>query len=154
MNAVVDIDGPSSFARVRVGRVVEVRAHRLWSSADITKLKAQVFAAMRGAAPEAVICADYRNASALSREAADTWSQAMRASNPMLTRSAILVNPTNTILKLQIERILLCAGDRNRRRLFSSVAELRDWVAPVLTRSEREAAGAFLSCPPSTNSGG
>ena len=154
MNAGVNIDGAPSFARVRVGRVVEVRAHRLWSSADITKLRAEVFAAMRGAGPEAVICADYRNASALSREAADAWSQAMRESNPMLTRSAILVEPTNTILKLQIERILLCAGDRNRRRLFSSVAELREWVDPILTRSERAAAGSFLSCPPSMNRGG
>ena len=49
MNGFVDTDGPPSFARVRVGRVVEVRAHRLWSSADITKLRAEVFAAMRGA---------------------------------------------------------------------------------------------------------
>jgi len=154
MSEVVETDGAPFFARVRVGRVVEVRAHRLWTSADITKLRDEVFAAMRGTGPDAVICADYRNASALSREAADAWSQAMRESNPMLTRSAILVGTTNTILNLQIERILRCSGDRHRRRLFSSVAELREWVGPILTRSEREAAAAFLTCPPPTHPGG
>lgn len=132
-----------SLARVRVGRVVEVRLRRLADPTDLESLNAGVFAALQRAGPRAVICADYRRAKPLSPQVASAWSRAMRSANPAIARSALLLDPANTIFNLQAERVVRCAGSP-ARRLFSEIDDLCRWVADDLTHPERDALREFF----------
>jgi len=134
---------PSS-ARGRVGRVVEVCVRRLGDLSDVQSLNSRVFGAVQHAGPGAVICADFRRASPISREVADAWSRAMREANRALARSALLIDPANVTFNLQVERVVRCAGNPDRR-LFTELAELRTWMECGLTEREREAVRAFFS---------
>jgi hypothetical protein len=133
----------AAWAQVRVGRIVEVRPRRLADRSDVESLKADVFAALQRAGPRAVICADYRGAKPLSEQMANAWSRAMRCTNPAIARSVLLLNPSNTIFNLQLERVVHCAGT-STRRLFADIDELRRWVEGDLTQPERDALRAFL----------
>lgn len=139
-----DARGRASFARVRAARIVEVHVRRLATLDDVESLHAQVSAAVRRAGPSAVICADHRFASPLSGEVADVWSRKMRGNNGGVVRSALLLDPANTMYNLQVERVVHCAGS-SARRLFAQVEELRDWVSDALTEPEREALRALFS---------
>jgi hypothetical protein len=137
-----------AFARVRTGRLVEVRIGRLAGLADIESLNAAVSAAFRSAGPGAVVCADHRAAyPLLSRDMADAWSRGMRGANRTVGRSAILLHPANETYNLQIERIVHCAG-HERRRVFADPRELLDWLDGDLTEAERVALRVFLSDGP------
>jgi hypothetical protein len=134
-----------AFARVRVGCLVEVRVGRLRALADIESLHAAIIAAFHTAGPGAVACADHRFASPiLSPDVADAWSRGMRMANPSVSRSAILLSPTNTTFNLQIERIVQCAGHA-RRRVFTDQQELHRWLGGSLTEAERDRLRVFLS---------
>jgi hypothetical protein len=134
------------FAEVRVGRLIEVRAPRgLTSLADVNAFAAHVLAATRETGGQALLCADYRRASPLMPEAAGPWSHAMREANDYILRSAVLVEPRNTMFNLQIARVVRCAGHADRRRIFEDAAELRDWLGDAATEAERQAIDAFLS---------
>ena len=135
-----------SFARVRVGRLVEIRLGRLGSVADMESLNAAVFAAMRTAGSSVVVCADHRSASPLASDVADVWARAMRAVNRNLSRSAILLNPANTTFNLQCERIVQCAGS-DARRVFTDRQELQEWLDDPLSDAERAALRLFLDGP-------
>jgi hypothetical protein len=130
------------YARVRVGRLIGVRADRL---GDIDALTSEVTAAILRAGPDAVLCADYRRGSHLLQRGAGTLSHAMRVTNEYLLRSALLVDPRNTMFNLQVERVVRCAGHAGRRRIFTDAAELREWLVAPLTGPERDALDAFLS---------
>jgi hypothetical protein len=136
--------GRASFARVRAARIVEVHVRRLPTLDDVESLHAQVLAAVRRAGPGAVICADHRFASPLSREVADVWSRNMRGNNGGIVRGALLLDPANTMYNLQVERVVHCAGSA-ARRLFADIEELRDWVSDALTEPEREALRGLFS---------
>jgi hypothetical protein len=133
-----------SFARVRAGRIVEINLRRLAVSADVEALRAQVSALIRQAGPGAVICADHRFASPLSAEIADGFSRAIRAGNGQIVRGGLLLEPTNAMYNLQVERVVHCAGNP-ALRLFTDIDELRDWVGEVLTETEREALRELFS---------
>jgi hypothetical protein len=135
-----------SFARVRVGRLVEVRLGRLASLADLESLNAAVVAAVRSAGPGVVLCADHRSASLLPSDVADPWARAMRAVNRSLSRGAILLNPANTTFNLQIQRVVQCAGS-DARRVFVDRQELQDWLDSRLSDAERIAMRLFLDGP-------
>jgi hypothetical protein len=74
---------------------VEVHIRRLADVGDVAALHAQVQHAISRAGPGAVICADHRLASPLSREAADAWSRVMRQNNGSLALAGVLLDPTN-----------------------------------------------------------
>jgi hypothetical protein len=133
-----------AFALSGIGRLVEVRIRRLADVADVESLNAGVFAAMHRAGREAVICADNRRASPLQRGIADAWSRGMRKANGSIARSAILVDPSNMMFNLQIERVVHCAGSPTRR-LFADREELQNWLEGDLTEPERRALRRFLS---------
>lgn len=127
-----------SFARVRAGRIVEVRVGRLVHLTDVESLNASVFAAVERAGAGAVICADHREATPLTGEVANVWAQAMRKANQTIVRAALLLDPSNTMYNLQLERVVHCAGNKDRR-LFSDAEELCDWLDSALTETERDA---------------
>lgn len=139
-----DARSTPSFARVRSNRIVEVHVRRLATVDDVESLHAQVSAAVRRTGPRAVICADHRSASPLSREVADAWSRNMRDNNRSMMRGALLLDPTNAMYNLQVERVVHCAGSPSRR-LFADIEELRDWVSDALTEPERKALRGLFS---------
>jgi hypothetical protein len=132
-----------SFARVCLGRLVEVHVRRLGSVSDVDSLKAAVFAALERAGSEAVICADCRGATPFTGEVANACAQAMRQLNPYIVRSALLLDPSNTMFNLQLERVAQCAGN-DQRRLFGDADELRDWLDGTLAAAERRALRTLL----------
>ena len=129
---------------VRVGRLVDVRVGRLASLPDVESLNAAVSGAVGGVGPGAVICADYRKTKPFTADVAGAWSQAMRRTNESIVRSAVLLDPSNTMFNLQVERVVHCAANEHRR-LFKDANELRCWLEGILTQAEREALRAFLS---------
>jgi len=134
----VHTKGSGSFARTRAGRIVEVHVGRLASLADVQQLDAAVLAAVERVGGGALICADYRDATPLTGEVANAWSRGMRRANASIARSALLVDPANTVFNLQVERIVRCATNE-RRRIFRDARSLCDWLDGALTEAEREA---------------
>jgi hypothetical protein len=132
-----------SFEAVRSGRVIQLRVRRLLDLEDVERLGDAVVCAIRDAGPGASICADYRRTSPLPPAVAKAWSSVMRATNSALARSALLIEPGNTLFNLQMERIVRCSVNP-ARRIFSDVVKLGDWMAAVLEESERAAVGSFL----------
>jgi hypothetical protein len=134
----------SAFDAVCVGRLVNVRIARLTSLADVESLGVAVFSAILRAGPDAVLCADVREVPPLTREVASAWSRGMRKTNGHFARAALLLEPSNTILNLQVERVVSCAGDETRR-LFTEPMELREWLRVALTNTECDALGALCA---------
>jgi len=133
-----------TFARSRVGRVVEIRVWGVPNLVEIQALRASVDAAVYRAGDGAVICADYRRASPLSRAVANALARAMRTSIQAIARSAALLEPANAMFNLQVERVVRCAGSPVHR-LFADPEELTRWLDGDLRPPEREALRAFLS---------
>jgi hypothetical protein len=125
-------------ARVRAGRIVELRVRRLAEPRDVHQFHAEVSAAIRRAGPGVVICGDFRGASPVCREVAREWARSMRASNRGIVKSGLLIDPSNTMFNLQVERVVRCAVNP-ARRLFANIDELRDWVGASLSESDRGA---------------
>src|SRR5271154_4814466 len=136
-------DANASFETLRAGRVVQIRVRRLTDLTDVERLDDAVGTALRNAGPGASICADYRSTPPVSPAVAKAWAKVMRGTNGALTRSALLIDPHNTLFNLQIDRIVRCTANP-ARRIFLDVARLGDWMAGVLEESERAAIGAFL----------
>jgi hypothetical protein len=135
---------PGTFARVRTGRLVEVRIGRLAGLAEVESLNAAVFDAVRSVGPGAFVCADHRHAGPVPGELANALSRAMRNVNRCVGRSAILLHPENMTFNLQLERIVQCAGGAVRR-VFTDRRELHEWLESQLTEEERRAMRALLS---------
>ena len=127
----------SSCARVREGRIVEIRVRSLVDLDDLASFCADTGSAIRSAGPRAVVCADHRLASPLSGEVADEWSRRIRqGNNPAHTKtSAVLLDPANAIYNLQVERVMQCAG--KQVRLFPALVELTEWLGAWLTDAEK-----------------
>jgi len=98
----------------------------------------------------AVICADWTRATVVSPGVAEVMSGMLRAANPMLTRSSILLGVEHAIFNLQTERLVREAGNPNRRT-FRKAQEMLAWLAEVLSPAEHDAARRFLAedAPPS-----
>lgn len=135
-----------AFARAWPRRIVEVHVERLATVADVASLHAAVVGAIRRTGNETVICADHRLASPLSAEVADAWSRAMRRAMGRPTRRAILLDPSNMVYNLQLERIVQCAGIP--ARLFADIDEFLDWVGEALAPSERDVLRDLFSDQP------
>src|SRR5579862_3217090 len=133
-------DAAAAFQAVRAGRVIQIRVRRLADVTDVERLGDAVGAALRDAGPGASICADYRSTLPLSPAVAKTWAKVMRGTNGVLARSAVLIDPRNTLFNLQMERIVRCSANP-ARRIFQDVDRLGDWMAGVLEESEQAAVG-------------
>lgn len=144
--------GARWFASVRVGHLVEVRVEQLSDGTAVEALNAAVACALRRCAPRAVICADVRSAAPLVGEVARVWAQGMRHSNGAIERSALLLDPSNTIFNLQLERIVECANNK-LRRIFRDPEEACAWLGVALTDPERNSLRTFLNLSMISGSG-
>jgi hypothetical protein len=134
----------SSYARVRGGRLVEVRVRRLGSVAAVDSLSAGVLAAIRRVDCGAVLWGDCRRASPISAQVAGAWSRDMRHANRCIARSGILLDPANEMFNLQVVRVVQCAGNPSRR-LFTDPRELLAWLHDCLPGDERDLLGGLIA---------
>jgi hypothetical protein len=132
------------YARVRVGRLVELSIAPLHSRSDVVAFCTQVDAAAAMVDGSIVICADYRESHAFHPIVAEYWAQHMRRYNKRIVRSAILLSPDNATFNLQMERVVRVVGSP-ARRLFYQATLLCEWLEEVLTKEERVELGRFLS---------
>jgi hypothetical protein len=138
------LTGTEAFgARLRAGRLVELHVAQLRDRPDVVAFCAQVDAATACVPGDVVFCADYRYAHAFASSVAEYWAQAMRRYNKRIARSAILLSHENATFNLQMERMVRVVHNPDRR-VFYETAELRDWLAEVLTPEESEELESFL----------
>jgi hypothetical protein len=128
----------ASFVRLREGRLIELRICRLASVVQVESLQADIVAAVNQAGADAIVCADYRASMPMLPEVASAWSRAMRHNNARIVRGGLLLDPANEMFNLQMERVVRCAANPNRR-MFTSFEELRDWVSAACQETERRA---------------
>jgi hypothetical protein len=134
----------ASYVRLRAGRIVELRIRRLASVSQAESLQADIVAAVAQAGSDAIICADYRSTRPMLPEVASAWARAMRQNNGRIVRGGLLLDPSNEIFNLQIERVVRCATNPNRR-LFTSADALRDWLSVACREGERKALAEVLA---------
>ena len=136
----------ASYVRRHAGRLVELRIQRIACVREAEALQADLATAMKLAGDETVIFADYRTARPMLPEVATVWSRAMRQNNRRVVRGGLLLDPANEILNLQIERIVRCATNPNRR-LFTDADALRGWVDVACKEDDRKALAELFPRP-------
>ncbi len=68
----------------------------------------------------------------------------MRRNDGHVVRRGLLLEPSNAMYNLQLERVVRCAGNSSRR-FFTGIDKLRDWVGEALSGSERGALGDLFA---------
>ena len=89
------------------------------------------------------IAADWRAVHVMSPDTAARAREMMAATNPRVTRSAVLTLPENPTTNLQAVRIIREAENPNRRH-FTSTTEMHAWLSEVLTPEESRRLKTFL----------
>jgi hypothetical protein len=90
-----------------------------------------------------IICTDVTEAHVFSQETTDLFVKQMRAGNPKIERSAILLGQGSPTFALQLERMVREAASPDRRA-FRNTRELEAWLEPLLTPVEQLALHSFL----------
>jgi hypothetical protein len=90
-----------------------------------------------------IVCADLTEARTFSASTTQQFVGLMKADNPKLERSALLLGDASPTFRMQTERMVREAGSP-ARRTFGDVDELYAWLSPVLTPEESAALARFL----------
>lgn len=130
-------------AEMRVGRLLEVRAVLPIAIEDIPTLRESVRAIFERAPRLVVAILDARAYGIEPPDAADHFLKTIREDNPRIERSAFLIEPDQSLLSLQLERVIREAGNPNRR-LFRDVSSATAYLRPSLTPEESARLDAFL----------
>jgi hypothetical protein len=91
-----------------------------------------------------VVCTDVSAARTFSPETTERFIALMRSDNPKVERSALLLDAQSATFVLQVERMVREANHPGRRT-FRDRAELRGWLAPLLSAAELGALDSFLA---------
>ena len=137
-------------AEMRVGRLLEVRAVLPIRLEDLPALSATMKAIYDRAPRLVVAILDARNYGLEPPEAAEHFVETIRRDNPRIERSAFLIEADQSLLGLQLERVIREAGNPNRR-LFRDVAAAVAFLRPSLTIEESARLDAFLESAPPTS---
>jgi hypothetical protein len=128
----------------KVGRLVEVRGITPFADGEIEDFTVRYLAALTRTSGRAVTCIDLRAAAVLPEEQSKLLVTMFRRTNPLLERSAILIDPKNATLCLQLTRIIREAANL-ARRAFTDTARLFAWLDEVLNKEEQARLRMFLS---------
>jgi len=131
-------------AEIRVGRLLEVRAVLPILLDEIPSLQASVRAIFEQAPRLVVAILDARNYGIEPPTAADLFLQQIKQDNPRIERSAFLIEPGQSLLGLQLDRVIREAGNPNRR-LFRDAEAATAFLRPSLTPEESARLDAFLA---------
>lgn len=125
------------------GCLVELRLASPIDEAEMADLTSRHLEVLAQTPDRYVIAVDLRRAYVFPAAITDRFIGMMSQVNPRLERSALLINES-AILGLQAERAIEEAGNPNRRT-FRTSAELKAWLAEVLTTEERQRLDSFLA---------
>src|SRR5689334_12764780 len=128
----------------KVGRLVEVRGITPFTEAEIQDFATRYMAALTRTPGRAVTCVDLRAATVLPEDQAKNFVTMFRRTNPLLERSAILIDPKNATLCLQLTRIIRESSNL-ARRAFTDMARLTIWLDEALTTEEQARLRMFLT---------
>lgn len=126
-----------------IGRLIVFRIVPPVSDDNSGRASADLRAAIVASAVPVVVVSDLRVARAFSPDTTDRFIALMKADNPKIERSALLVDEEARTLGLQAQRMVKEAAHASRR-VFSDPAELREWLAPVLSSQEQTALDRLL----------
>lgn len=137
---------PRFTVELRSGRLVEARVFWLKTAqdtADYQSALATEFAKVPSTL-QPVLCADHRPVRVYPTPAADALTEAFRGNNTRLERAALVIDPSNATLLMQLERIVREAS-YERRRVFRDASGALAHLSAVLNEREQRRAGEFLA---------
>jgi hypothetical protein len=129
-----------------VGRLITYRVVPPVDDRNATRAAVLLRTAIVAIGGPVVICADLTEARTFAAETAAQFVALMKADNPKLERSALLLSEASATLVLQIERMVREAASP-ARRVFLDRQLLRGWLHLVLSQDEGVALEEFLAAP-------
>ena len=126
-----------------VGRLVTFRVFPPIDDRQSAAAAAKLRDSIAAIADRVIICTDVTEAHVFSQETTDLFVKQMKAGNPKIERSAILLGDGSPTFALQLERMVREAASPDRRT-FRNPRELEAWLEPVLTPAEQLALHSFL----------
>ena len=128
---------------MRVGRLLEVRAYLPIRLEEIPAL-VETMRSIYERAPRLVVAIlDARTYGIEPPAAVDHFIETIKRDNPRIERSAFLIEPGQSLLGLQLDRVIREAGNPNRK-LFRDVDAAKAFLKPALTPEESARLDAFL----------
>jgi hypothetical protein len=124
------------------GRLLELRFAIITTSDEHLEISERIIAHAERLGRRVVIATDNRATVHLPPSLQANIGRGMRAANPSLERSAILM--PKDILREQLARVVRDANSPVRR-VFRSANELKAWLAEVLDAGERARLDAFIA---------
>jgi len=125
------------------GRLVTFRVRAPVDNANASQAGSELRRIIEKLPGKVIICTDLTDARTFAPETAERFVQVMKADNPRLERSALLLGSGSATFTLQLERMLREANSPVRRT-FHDAAELVEWLRPLLEPAEEAALGLFL----------
>jgi hypothetical protein len=125
------------------GRLVTFRVVSPVDDGNAAKAAAELRRIVQSIEGRVVICTDLTDARVFAPGTTDAFVKAMKADNPKLERSAILLGGDSPTFLLQLERMVREAASPDRRT-FRDQRELAQWLEPILSERELMALRAFL----------
>jgi hypothetical protein len=127
-----------------VGRLVTFRVRSPVDDGNADKAAVDLRRAIEGISGRVIVCTDLTDARTFAPAVVDRFLQVMKADNPRLERSAILIGKGSATFELQIERLVREANSP-ARHTFRDARALLDWLRPSLTGDEEAALVGFLA---------
>ena len=128
----------------RVGRLLESRFVTPIDRGDLDEFDSARALLRTQFSNARIVVMDFRRASILPPELADTLVGLLHGPNPGLLRNGILVPTASPTVAMQLTRIVREAKS-DRRRVFRVVRELAAWLGEVLDASESSRLSHFLA---------
>jgi hypothetical protein len=127
----------------KVGRLLEIRLVAPVTLEDIEQGMARLGRIFETRRDKLVGVGDFSHATVFPPEVADKLLEALRADNPRIERSGILVS-SSALFGLQLERLIAYAKNINRRS-FHDPFELKAFLGSLLTHEEHGRLAQFLA---------
>lgn len=128
----------------KVGRLVEVRGISPFGDSELDDFVTKYMASLTRTPGKAVTVIDLRAATVLPEDQSKLFVTMFRRTNPLLERSAILIDPKNATLCLQLTRIIR-ESTNLARRAFTDMTRLTVWLDEVLSKEEQARLRMFLT---------
>jgi hypothetical protein len=128
----------------RVGRLLETRFATPIDRAELHAFDRERARMRMQFIDERIVVMDFRRASILPPELADTLVGVLHGPNPGLVRNGVLVPTASATVAMQLTRIVREA-ESDCRRVFRGVRELEAWLGEVLDAPERRRLAQFLA---------
>ncbi len=126
------------------GRLVTFRVVSPVDDGNAARAATDLRAIVQRITGRVVICTDLTDARVFAPGTTESFIRTMKADNPKLERSAILLGANSPTFILQLERMVREAASP-ARRTFRDLGELTAWLEPVLAPDELAALREFLS---------